>query len=63
MPSPSPVWCCVNQAWARVPMPGLSEDLKPLVDARQQSVGERTRVLNRLHAHLVILLPGYERTV
>ncbi len=46
-----------------VPMPGLSEDLKLLVDARQQSVGERTRVLNRLHAHLVILLPGYERTV
>jgi transposase len=37
--------------------------MKLLVDARQQSVGERTRVLNRLHAHLVILLPGYERTV
>jgi transposase len=33
------------------------------VDAREHKVGERTRVLNRLHAHLVILLPGYERTV
>ena len=44
-------------------MPGLSEDPKLLVDAREQRVGERTRVLNRLHAHLVILLPGYERTV
>jgi transposase len=46
-----------------VPMPGLSEDLKLLVDAREQRVGERTRALNRLHAHLVILMPGYERTV
>lgn len=46
-----------------VPMPGLAEDLKLLVDAREQTVAERTRVLNRLHAHLVILLPGYERTV
>jgi transposase len=46
-----------------VPMPGLSEDMKLLVDAREHKVGERTRVLNRLHAHLVILMPGYERTV
>jgi transposase len=46
-----------------VPMPGLSEDLKLLVDAREQAVSQRTRVLNRLHAHLVVLLPGYGRTV
>ena len=46
-----------------VPMPGMAADLKLLVDAREQAVSERTRVLNRLHAHLVILVPGYERTV
>lgn len=45
-----------------VPMPGLAEDLKLLVDAREQRVAERTRVVNRLHAQLVVLAPGYERT-
>jgi len=46
-----------------VPLPGLSEDLKLLVDARDQRVAERTRVANRLHAHLVVLASGYERAV
>ena len=46
-----------------VPMPGLSEDLKLLVDAREQRIAERTRVLDRLHAQLVVIAPGYERTV
>jgi transposase len=44
-------------------MPGLSEDLKLLVDARDQRIIERTRVTNRLHAHLVILAPGYNREI
>ena len=46
-----------------VPMPGLSEDLKLLVDAREQRIAERTRVVNRLHAQLVVIAPGYERTI
>jgi transposase len=46
-----------------VSMPGLTEDLKLLVDARDQRIYERTRVTNRLHAHLVILAPGYNREI
>lgn len=46
-----------------VPMPGLAEDLKLLVDAREQRIAERTRVVNRLHAQLVVLEPGYERKI
>lgn len=44
-----------------IPMPGLTEDLKLLVDARDQRVGERTRLANRLHANLVVLAAGYKR--
>ena len=44
-------------------MPGLTEDLKLLVDARDQRVIERTRVTNRLHAQLVVLAPGYTREI
>jgi transposase len=46
-----------------IPMPGLAEDLKLLVDARDQRIVERTRVVNRLHAHLVVLAPGYKQAV
>src|SRR5450756_163936 len=46
-----------------IPMPGITEDLKLLVDARDQRVGERTRIANRLHAHLVVLAPGYKREI
>ena len=46
-----------------VTMPGIAEDLKLLVDARDQLIMERTRVANRLHAHLVLLAPGYRQTV
>jgi len=46
-----------------VPMPGIAEDLKLLVDARDQRLAERTRIANRLHAQLVVLAPGYKRTI
>jgi transposase len=41
----------------------LARDLKLLCDYRQQLLGERTRVANRVHADLVSLRPGYERRV
>ena len=46
-----------------IPMPGITEDMKLLVDARDQRVGERTRVANRLHANLVVLAAGYKRAI
>lgn len=39
-----------------------AEELGLLVDAREELVGAQTRARNRLHAHLVVLLPGYART-
>lgn len=36
-----------------------SRDLALLVDAREALVTEATRARNRLHAHLVVLVPGY----
>lgn len=47
---------------ARLPMlrrPGLVADLKLLVGAREQVVAERTRLINQLHADLLVLAPGY----
>jgi transposase len=40
-----------------------ARDLKLLCDYRAQLQAERTRIANRLHADLVSLRPGYERTV
>lgn len=40
-----------------------ARDLKLLCDYRQQLLGERTRIANRLHVDLVSMRPGYERTV
>ena len=39
-----------------------TEELGLLVDAREELVQAQTRTRNRLHAHLVVLLPGYGRT-
>ena len=41
-----------------VGLAGIAEDLKLLVDARDQRISERTRAANRLHAYLVVLEPG-----
>lgn len=40
-----------------------TEELGLLVGARDEVVAAQTRARNRLHAHLVVLLPGYGRTV
>lgn len=47
-----------EQALGPMKLGGLTEELKLLVDARDQRVFERTRAANRLHAHLVIMEPG-----
>jgi transposase len=44
---------------ATVRRPGPAADLKLLVGARDQLVAERTRLVNQLHADLLVLRPGY----
>lgn len=39
--------------------PGVAADLKLLVGAREQLIAERTRLVNQLHADLLVLAPGY----
>jgi len=41
---------------------GAARGLKLLCDYREQLCSERTRAQNRLHADLVVLAPGYEKT-
>src|SRR5450756_1216753 len=62
-PSRSPGWPFAKRASARSRCPGSPRIWKLLVDARDQRVGERTRVANRLHADLVVLAAGYKREV
>jgi len=40
-----------------------SRDLQLLAEARETAVEAQTRARNRLHAHLVVLVPGYGATV
>ncbi len=42
-----------------VRLPDASRELQLLVEAREDLVAEATRVRNRLHADLVVLVPGY----
>jgi transposase len=42
---------------------GRAEDLRLLAVERDDVVSERGRLVNRLHAHLVVLAPGYERDI
>jgi transposase len=42
---------------------GSTRQLRELVDYREQLVQERTRIINRLHADLVELWPGYQEQV
>ena len=39
-----------------------TQEIKLLVEAREDVVAETTRVRNRLHADLVVLIPGYQGT-
>lgn len=48
-----------EQGLGPIQVAGITEDLKLLVDARDQRITERTRAANRLHAYLVVLAPGY----
>ena len=51
-----------EQGPATGPPPGTSPmGLRLLVDYREQLLGERTRIANRVHADLVALRPGYQR--
>jgi transposase len=44
-------------------LPDRTTEVRLLLEAREDLVGEATRVRNRLHAHLIVLLPGYGGTV
>jgi transposase len=51
-----------EEALPPVRLDDRTEELGLLVDARDELVQAQTRARNRLHAHLVVLLPGYGRT-
>ena len=44
-------------------LPDRTTELRLLLEAREDLIGEATRVRNRLHAHLIVLMPGYGGTV
>jgi transposase len=51
---------CAREELPPVRLADRSEDIGLLLAARDQFVAEATQVRNRLHADLVVLLPGYE---
>lgn len=42
---------------------GVNDDLKLLVDRRDQLVRHKTKTANRIHKHLVVVVPGYEKLI
>jgi len=40
-------------------LPDRTSEIRLLLEAREDLIGETTRARNRLHAHLRVLLPGY----
>jgi len=44
-------------------LPDRTRELRLVLEAREDLVGEATRVRNRLHAHLLVLVPGYGGTI
>ena len=44
-------------------LPDRTSELGLLLEAREDLIAEATRVRNRLHAHLLVLVPGYGGTV
>ena len=46
-----------------VRLPDRTNDLRLLLEAREDLVAESTRTRNRVHAHLLTLVPGYGGTV
>ena len=44
-------------------LPDWTSEVALLLEAREDLIGETTRVRNRLHAHLLVLVPGYGGTV
>jgi transposase len=55
----------VTQREAELPpvrLPDASREIGLLVEAREDLVAEATRIRNRLHADLVVLVPGYGTT-
>jgi transposase len=40
-------------------LPDRTSEIRLLLEAREDLIGEATRVRNRLHAHLLVLVPGY----
>jgi transposase len=58
---PSPRVTAREQDLPAVRGQDLAEDLRLLVDYREQLLGERTRIANRVHADLVALQPGYQQ--
>ena len=54
---------CAREELPPVRLADRSEDIGLLLTARDQFVAEATQLRNRLHADLVVMLPGYEHRI